>query len=302
MYVQLDPESPPGAAVKRALLPLFNAMRNNEQAVRSGTDPDGLHDFRVASRRSRVVLARAKEVLADPGFSRCREDLRWLTETTNRSRDLDVGLMSLAAYRSTLPAGDADALLLFERDLGEHRRRAHDEVRHAIDGSRYARFTTQYGTLLTRPTPEQKGPGTIIDSASAWIWEAYRRVLRRGRGCGPAPSVKELHKLRLACKRLRYLIEVYESLYEGEKVAEVIDTLQGFQTLLGDLHDADVQRREVEEFIRTTTAPSTPVVNALVGKLGDRIVTIRTEFGRRFDAFARPSNEWRFGELFQPNQ
>lgn len=302
MYVQLDPESPPGAAVKQALLPLFNAMRNNEQAVRSGSDPDGLHDFRVASRRSRVVLARAKEVLTDPGFKRSREDLRWLTETTNRSRDLDVGLMSLAAYRSTLPVGDADALLLFERDLGKQRRRAHDKVRHAIDSNRYARFTTEYGTLLTTPTLEQTGSGTIIDSASAWIWAAYRRVLRRGRACGPTPSVRELHKLRLACKRLRYLIEVYESLYEGEKVAELIDRLQAFQTLLGDLHDADVQRREMEGFIRTTTASATPVVNAFVGELGNRIVMIRTEFGQRFDTFARPSNEWRFEELFQSNQ
>ncbi|MEJ2153116.1 MAG: CHAD domain-containing protein, partial [Gemmatimonadota bacterium] len=119
MYVQLDPESLPGAAVRQALLPLFNAMRNNERAVRSGSDPDGLHDFRVASRRSRVVLSRAKKVLADPSFKRCRRDLRWLAKTTNRSRDLDVGLASLADYRSTLPLRDADELLPFEHHLRE---------------------------------------------------------------------------------------------------------------------------------------------------------------------------------------
>ncbi len=302
MYVQLDPESLPGAAVKQALLPLFNAMRNNEQAVRSGTDPDGLHDFRVASRRSRVVLSRAKKVLADPGVKPCRRDLRWLAKTTNRSRDLDVGLESLATYRSTLSRRDADELMPFERHLHERRRRGHDKVCNAIDSERYARFTTEYGTLLTTPTIEQTGRGAIIDFASGWIWAAYRRVLRRGRACGPIPSVKELHKLRLACKRLRYLMEVYESLYAGEKIAELIETLQEFQTLLGDLHDADVQRREMEEFMRTTTAPANPVLNAFVGDLADRIGAIRTEFGQRFDAFARPSNEWRFRELFQPDQ
>lgn len=302
MYVQLDPESPPGAAVKQALLPLFNTMRDNEQAVQSGTDPDGLHDFRVASRRSRVILARAKKVVTGPGFKRCRRDLRWLAKTTNRSRDLDVGLASLAAYRSTLPPRDADELLPFERDLRERRRRGHDKVRNTLDGGRYRRFTTEYGTILTTPTSERVSSGTIADFASAWIWTAYRRVLRKGRMFGPTPSVKQLHKLRLACKRLRYLIEVYESLYAGEKIAELIDTLQDFQTLLGDLHDADVQRREMERFIRATTAPATPVVYGFVGELGDRIVVIRTEFGQRFDAFARPSNEWRFRELFQPNR
>ncbi len=277
-------------------------MRNNEQAVRSGTDPDGLHDFRVASRRSRVVLSRAKKILTDPSFKRCRQDLRWLAKTTNRSRDLDVGLASLATYRSTLSHQDADELLPFERDLSAHRGRAHDRVRDAIDSSRYASFANEYETLITTPTTEQTGSGTIVDFASAWTWAAYRRVLRRGQACGPTPSVKELHKLRLACKRLRYLIEVYQSLYAGAKIAELIDTLQEFQTLLGDLHDADVQRREMEEFIRTTTAPATPAVNAFFGDLGDRITVIRTEFGQRFDAFARPSNERHFGELFQPNQ
>jgi CHAD domain-containing protein len=299
LYVQLDPESPPGAAVKQALLPLFNTMRDNEEAVRSGTDPEGLHDFRVASRRSRVILARAKKVVTDLRFKRCRRDLRWLAKTTNRSRDLDVALASSAAYRSHLPPRDADELLPFEHDLRERRRGGHDKVRNAIDSRRYERFTTQYGTLLTTPAEERVGSGTIADFASAWIWAAYGRVLRKGRSTGPAPSVKDLHKLRLACKRLRYLIEVYESLYAGEKIAELIDTLQEFQTLLGDLHDADVQRREVEEFIRTTTTPATQVVNAFVGDLGDRIVKIRTEFGRRFDTFARPSNEWLFRELFR---
>lgn len=302
MYVQLDPESLPGAAVRQALLPLFNAMRNNEPAVRSGSDPDGLHDFRVASRRSRVVLSRAKQVLADPSFKRCRRDLRWLAKTTNRSRDLDVGLAALAAYRSTLPLQDADELLPFEHHLRERRCRGHDEVRKAIDSSRYARFTTEYETLLTAPTTEGTGRDTISDFASGWIWAAYRRVLRRGRTCGPTPTVKEFHKLRLACKRLRYLMEVYESLYAGEKIAELIETLQEFQTLLGDLHDADVQRREMESFARTTTALANPVADAFVGDLEARIAAIRTEFGQRFDAFARPSNEWRFGELFQPDQ
>lgn len=274
-------------------------MRAHEQAVRLGTDPDGLHDFRVASRRSRVVLARAKKVLNDPAFKRCRNDLRWLAKTTNRSRDLDVGLASLAAYRSTLPGRDADELLSFEHDLCDRRRSAHDKVRNALGSDRYERFITEYDTLLTTPVKGRASSGTIADFASTWIWAAYHRVLGKGRAGGPTPSIKELHKLRLACKRLRYLIEVYESLYVREKIAGVIDTLQELQTLLGDLHDADVQRREMERFMRTTTTPATPVLNVFVGVLGERIVEFRTDFGRRFDAFARPSNEWCFRELFR---
>ena len=286
-------------------------MRSNEHVVRSGADPDGLHDFRVASRRSRVVLSRAKEVLPGEGFKRCRRDLRWLAKTTSRSRDLDVGLAALVTYRSALPPQDADELLPFERDLRERQRGAYDKVRAALDSDRYRCFTTDYWALLTTSTTkraEHAGSGRIANVASAWIWAAYQRVLRRGRAFGPTPAIKELHKLRLACKRLRYLMEVYGSLFPEQKIAELIATLQGFQTLLGDLHDSDLQRGDIEEFIRKTTASdavsaeATAVMNQLPEELENRVTATRAEFGQRFDAFARPSNEWRFRELFQPSR
>lgn len=308
--MQLDPESPPGSAIRQALHPLFETMRSNEHAVRSG-DPDGLHDFRVASRRSRVVLSRAKKVLPGEGFRRCRKDLRWLARTTNQNRDLDVWQAALVAYRSTLPPQDADELLPFERDVDERQRRAYEKVCAALDSDRYRRFTTEYRALLTTPTTEgAEGPDSsrISDVASAWIWAAYRRVLKRGRASGPTPSVKELHKLRLVCKRLRYLMEVYESLFPKYKIAKLIETLQELQTLLGDLHDSDLQRHDIEEFIRKTTASDavsadeTAVMDRFAEELENRVITTRAEFGQRFDAFARPSNEWRFRELFQPNQ
>jgi CHAD domain-containing protein len=307
---QLDPELPPGAAVKHVLLPLFDIMRNNEHAVRSG-DSDGLHDFRVASRRSRVVLSRAKNILSDTTYRRCRKDLRWLAKTTNQSRDLDVGLVALVVYRSTLPPKDANELRSFEHDLHERQCKAYDQVRAALDSDRYRRFTTDYRALLTTSTierAERTGSGTITDVASGWVWAAYQRVLKRGRACGPTPSVRELHKLRLACKRLRYLMEVYESLFSKQKIAELIDTLEEFQTLLGDLLDFDLQRHGIEEFIRKTTASDAvsaeaiAVMNQFAEELENRVITTRLEFCQRFDAFARPSNEWGFRELFQTSR
>ena len=309
--MQLDPETHPGTAVKHALLLLFDTMRSNEHAVRSGIDPDGLHDFRVASRRSRVVLSRAKNILSDTMYKRCRKDLRWLAKTTNPSRDLDVWQAALVAYRSTLPPQHASELLPFEIDLRERQRKAYDRVRAALNSDRYRRFTIDYRALLTTSMTRRADladSGRIADVVSTWIWAAYDRVLKRGRASGPIPSVKELHKLRLACKRLRYLMEVYESLFPEQKIAELIDTLQEFQTLLGDLHDSDLQRHDIEEFIRKTTmsdavsAEASAVLNQFAEELENRVLATRAEFGQRFDAFARPSNEWRFRELFQPSR
>jgi hypothetical protein len=52
-------------------------------------------------------------------------------------------------------------------------------------------------------------------------------------------SVKELHNLRIAAKRLRYTLEVFED-FLPEDCKPVVKELQQLQDELGELHDSDV--------------------------------------------------------------
>ena len=45
--------------------------------------------------------------------------------------------------------------------------------------------------------------------------------------------------MRIAAKRLRYTMEVFEPLYRGD-LKQPIKTVRNVQTLLGDIHDCDV--------------------------------------------------------------
>jgi hypothetical protein len=60
--------------------------------------------------------------------------------------------------------------------------------------------------------------------------------------------VEELHAMRIAAKHLRYTMEAYAAVYE-DRLKEQIKTVREIQTLLGDIHDADVWLDFVPQFI-----------------------------------------------------
>jgi hypothetical protein len=61
-------------------------------------------------------------------------------------------------------------------------------------------------------------------------------------------NVTELHDMRIACKRVRYLLEIFAIAFD-EDLEPFIDEVKGLQDLLGDIHDCDVQVPMLEDHL-----------------------------------------------------
>jgi len=61
-------------------------------------------------------------------------------------------------------------------------------------------------------------------------------------------NVTELHDLRIACKRLRYLLEIFAIAFKAD-LEPFTDEVKALQDLLGDIHDCDVQIPMLEEHL-----------------------------------------------------
>ena len=68
------------------------------------------------------------------------------------------------------------------------------------------------------------------------------------------PEEGDLHRLRIALKKLRYTAEFFAPLYPKKKVKALCEKLRGLQEHLGDINDIAHVRASMTAMLRETTA------------------------------------------------
>ena len=136
------------------------------------------------------------------------------------------------------------------------------------------------------------------------IWSVARRVLKRGSAIDDDTPAAALHRLRIECKKLRYLLSFFASLYDRQEIARLIAALKKLQDNLGDFNDYEVQQAWLTQCARDMSADGTAPVETLLamGRLEDRLQIRQEEerhrFGQRFALFAAAENRERMRRLF----
>ncbi len=82
-------------------------------------------------------------------------------------------------------------------------------------------------------------------------------------------NVTELHDMRIACKRLRYLLEIFGVAF-GDDLRPFVEEVAGLQDILGDIHDCDVQVPMLEEHLAWLTAREAGAAQRLVSEAAAR--------------------------------
>ncbi|KAA0235783.1 MAG: hypothetical protein JJLCMIEE_02115 [Acidimicrobiales bacterium] len=306
----LAPDTAAAEAFTEVLTQLLEAVVWNEKGVRSDIDTESLHDFRVAIRRTRSVLAAAKDVLAPEPLAMLRPEFRWLAQQTSDLRDLDVYLLGFEELRSELPPPADVGILPLRGFLRSARDDAFAQLVAVLDQGRYRSLVNRYRYFLShaRSTvgqPQASQP--ILAVASERIWASYRSLLRHGRLVDDDAPIEALHDLRKRAKKLRYLIDAFRALFPDDEIAELIAALKQLQDNLGELQDCEVQTARLEGFaeLMTTgsrTSPATlSAMEVLIGHIRRREAGARAEFAEHFARFDRPRNRKRYRGLFRAN-
>lgn len=300
------------AAVRRILLQLFATMQANEAGAIADLDSEFLHDFRVAVRRTRSVLGQLKKVFPPAALARFRGEFAWLGTLTGGVRDLDVYLLKFDSYQAALPAElrhDLEPLRSFlkYKQQFEHSRYLVVELR----GKRYRKLKKQWERFLCAPLAKRPvardAAKTIDEVASRKTWHIYQRVLREGQAITPESPPQQLHELRKSCKKLRYLMEYFQSLYPPGRMHTAVKELKQLQDNLGDFQDMDVQIESIRNFVIEMrrrdeyTAATGKAIDALLETLVTQMHRVRAEFESRFTRFSAENNQAGFTRLFHPD-
>jgi CHAD domain-containing protein len=92
--------------------------------------------------------------------------------------------------------------------------------------------------------------------------------------CGFMPQAADpsevvaLHDMRIAAKRLRYILEITAPIF-GDYASTAVRLTKDVQDLLGEIHDCDVQIPEVQDFLDELVAEDAKVLVAAAGAAED---------------------------------
>jgi CHAD domain-containing protein len=308
--VPLDPALPARDAARALFLHLLGTLEVNLPGVRADLDPEFLHDFRVAVRRTRSALGQLKGVLPPRIAARFAAAFAGLQEMTGPARDLDVYVLELPSLATLLPPRSRRSLGPLARLLARRRREAHERLAAALGEPGFSRLLADWRAFLMAPTPRRprgasnaRRPAAIV--AAERIRRLHRRALREGNAITPRSPAAELHELRKTCKKLRYLVELFQSLLQPEEAAAAIDTLKGLQDELGRHQDLQVQADALLGFARELARegkappPAFLAMGMLIERLRDEQGRARGEFAGRFAAFSKRSAGKRWKRMIE---
>jgi CHAD domain-containing protein len=233
----------------------------HDPGVRLGTDPEDVHQLRVATRRVRAMLRATRPLLAPEWSEPLRDELRWLAGELGPLRDADVLIEYLRGEAATLGAAEeagARALVeLVERERSD----AHARAWSALRSGRY--YTLLRELERTARAPRVRSADASLQEIAAGEFKKLRRTARK---LSSDPSDEELHKLRIRGKRARYAAELAAPAV-GKPAKRFLKAAKRFQDVVGEHQDAVVAEERVRDLHRRL---GTEEAALAVGRLVER--------------------------------
>jgi CHAD domain-containing protein len=194
-------------------------------------DEDAVHDLRVALRRTRTMLEVGRPVFGRFHADQVRSALRDLQRATGALRDEEVLLELIGSLRVADPKVSAWVQIRQRRERAMRGALIRAVESGEIDrGRRLLDALLVFGVDPARDRRLSKFARQAVDRA--------RRRIERRRGAHPDdPSA--LHELRIAYKRLRYVVEMFSEALPPH-LAALAQRASRLQSLLGLVHDVDV--------------------------------------------------------------
>jgi len=307
LTVHLAPDMPAAAATRLIFRQLLATMRTNEAGFKADIDSEFLHDYRIAVRKTRSALSQLPKVFPSKKTAHFKREFKALGKLTNNLRDLDVYLLTEADYRARLPeAMQNDIVPLFDY-LRLHRADALAETITGLESKRYKRLLTQWETFINQKGVAKSAANAsvpIVILARKRIYKQYRSIIQEGNAILKRPDDDLLHALRIECKKLRYLLEFFESLFPSQEIASMIKQLKRLQDNLGAFTDLAVQQAyllsiaealDIDEVQARRTLVAT---GFLVETMARRQQAVKADFSGIFRKFASPAHQKQFRKLF----
>lgn len=202
-----------------------------------GTQPESIHDLRVAVRRVRIALKLSRDIV-DRNLDPIRDELASIGKVAGIARDCDLVAERLAVSLQRLSL-DLPASQLLLSSMVARRAQAHGELSDVLRSRRCENVLNQMTFLLSDDRPVQEvvvGRRKIRRMGHKACSKKLAPILRWQRENVRKLSDEDLHQLRREVRELRYAIEFYAD-FLARRSRDCLRIAVVLQDCLGSIHD-----------------------------------------------------------------
>lgn len=217
----------------------------NVPAAADGHDIEGVHQLRIAIRRSRSALSIFAAALDTDERKVWNERLKSVITATGPARQRDVFLSQLMpAITAIAPAEAGPGLETLAAHLSAERSAAYDAVHHFLRSETHTDLQLDWASWVALEGWQQ-GAGAAardvlarpaIELARELLRKRHKRVKKLGKNFTELTD-SDRHQVRLALKKLRYGVEFLGGLFPGKTAKRYAKAAAALQDELGILND-----------------------------------------------------------------
>jgi CHAD domain-containing protein len=302
---QLQAHEAAESAVLRMADKMLQLACQQEQGIIADIDTEFVHQYRVNIRKTRSLISLFKKTLSPQRYQLLKTGLKTIGSQTNELRDLDVFLLDHDYYRSLLPETLWPGLEQLFRRIKRRRAATLKKVVEQLAGDTYMDLVSHLLQVLQQAPDLQtkQAQAEIKLLVSKKILAQYRTIQTDGEPIGEDTPDAAVHELRIECKKLRYLLELFSDLYPKHEIRRLIKFLKQLQDNLGRFNDYSVQQEFLLHFGQGTriSAEQLASINGLAAVLYNKQRYEREFVVKNIAGFLDPAIKMLVQQLFYDN-
>lgn len=232
----------------------LNILQDHLSNLSNRDAMEPLHQVRVTSRRLRAGLRVFEGCFAAGKVRIWCKTLRKLTRRLGEARDLDIAISYLDDVLNRLEdKACRPGIKRLRLRLDQQRQASQSHVDKAatlldrkgvLDEMLSEVGRIRYGTRRHHPPVSSD---VVVQQGRKKILERLADVKILAGSLRHSDAIEEHHQMRIAIKGLRYTMEIFRRIFP-KRLERSIKDARKLQTLLGDLHDADMWRDVLNRF------------------------------------------------------
>jgi triphosphatase len=276
----------------------WHHLLKNHAVAKDGSDPEGVHQMRIALRRLRTICALFGRDIPSPAFQAVNSEARWLMQQLGPARDWDV-FAETTVTRLVAAAPDVDLGGLREA-VERQRKSSYDALQAVLADARCSRFLLSLGHMVERRgwRNEINSEALVVLSqpmpavAGKLLSRLHRKALKRGSHFRQL-NIDAQHDLRIDLKKLRYAAEFFLPLYSAHGPAKrYVKRLTGVQAGLGRARDI-ASSRPLLDAIKQDDQPAFHLaIGAVVGWQARDRIAVKKTLRKRWRRFKGTPTFW----------